>query len=219
MLKPIPNPRTHPAPVAESEWLRQIAAKDRRAFESLYRAYYRRLSRFIGQITHRPHVTEEILNDTMLVVWSKAGTFDGTCKVSTWIFAIAYRKSLKAMKGHRDAVEMPPEHRDDAITHGPEEEAMRRDGVALIGRALACLPFEQRAVVEMTFFHGYAYQEIAQIVGCPLGTVKTRMFHARRKLHALLQADPPKEAPGRPAFPGSPSGGRTPQGGGLGGGR
>lgn len=189
MLKLVPGAKRQPPAVQESELLRQIAGQDRRAFESLYRAYYRRLSRFLGQITRRPHLTEEILNDTMLVVWRKAGTFDGTCKVSTWIFAIAYRKALKAMKGYRDPVEAAPDLPDDATADGPEAEAIRRDGVALLRRSLARLSLEHRAVVEMTFFHGYAYQEIAQIVGCPVGTVKTRMFHARRKLLALLRVD------------------------------
>ncbi len=82
--------------------MRRVAAKDRRAFDVLYRAYYRRLTRFLEQLTRRPHLTEEALNDTMLVVWRKAHTFDGSSRVSTWIFGIAYRKALKAVKRSSD---------------------------------------------------------------------------------------------------------------------
>ena len=77
----------------EARLLGSIAAGDRAAFEKLYRVYFSRLTRFIGRMTRNAPLIEEIVNDTMLVVWQKAATFDGSCKPSTWIFAIAYRKT------------------------------------------------------------------------------------------------------------------------------
>lgn len=190
---PSPAPAAAAAP-DEVELVRRVADRDRRAFDLLYRAYYRRLSRFLEQITRRPHLTEEVLNDTMLVVWRRAPTFNGTSRVSTWIFAIAYRKALKALKRHTDASEAADGERVLAAAEGPEAEAIQRESRVQVGRALAALSAEQRAVVEMTYYHGYAYREIAAIVGCPVDTVKTRMFHARRRLKALLGAD--AESPG-----------------------
>lgn len=173
----------------EVELLRRVAGKDRRAFDALYRVYHPRLSRFLDQLTHRAHLTEEVLNDTMLVVWRKAHTFNGTSQVSTWIFAIAYRKALKALKRLCDPLDpaigdalLPP-------SDGPEFEVMRREAGARLRRALSALSVEHRAVVELTFYHGFAYREIAELVGCPVDTVKTRMFHARRKLKSLLSAE------------------------------
>lgn len=186
---PLSTLQAQAAVPGEVELLRRIAQLDRDAFDLLYRAYYRRLSRFLEQITRRPHLTEEILNDTMLVVWRKAPTYNGSSRVSTWIFAIAYRKALKALKGQRDAAEAADGERAVPAAEGPEAKAMERESRAQVGRALAALPAEQRAVVEMTYYHGYAYREIAAIMGCPVDTVKTRMFHARRKLKALLGAD------------------------------
>jgi RNA polymerase sigma-70 factor (ECF subfamily) len=120
-------------------------------------------------------------------VWRKAGTFEGKARVSTWVFAIAYRKALKALKRRAPFVdttmtEEPPGPDD------PERDAMQVQARSELRRALATLPPEQRAVVELTYYHDYAYPEIAQILGCPVDTVKTRMFHARRKLRLLIDA-------------------------------
>jgi RNA polymerase sigma-70 factor, ECF subfamily len=169
----------------EGALLRQVSERDRRAFELLYRVYYRRLTRFLEQVTRRPQMVEEIVNDTMLVVWRKAETFNHGSRVSTWIFAIAYRKALKAMKRAAEPRRVPWDG-EAGSTWGPEEELIEREARNRLRRALAGLSAEQRAVVELTYYHGYAYREIAEIVGCPVDTVKTRMFHARRKLKVLL---------------------------------
>jgi RNA polymerase sigma factor (sigma-70 family) len=169
----------------EGALLRQVSERDRRAFELLYRVYYRRLTRFLEQVTRRPQMVEEIVNDTMLVVWRKADTFNHGSRVSTWIFAIAYRKALKAMKRAAEPRRVPWDG-EMGSTCGPEEELIEREARNRMRRALAGLSAEHRAVVELTYYHGYAYREIAEIVGCPVDTVKTRMFHARRKLKILL---------------------------------
>src|SRR5882724_7960425 len=74
------------------------AGGDAEAFEALYRCFYPRLRRFLERMTRRPQLVEEILNDTMLVVWRKAHTYNLRSKVSTWIFGIAFRRALKAIK-------------------------------------------------------------------------------------------------------------------------
>ena len=75
----------------------RIAVGDLRAFEALYRAYHPRLDRFLGLMTSRRTIVEEALNDTLLVVWKNAASYNRTSKVSTWIFAIAYRTALKTL--------------------------------------------------------------------------------------------------------------------------
>src|SRR5688572_33194103 len=74
-----------------------VAAERKDAFEALYRLYHPRLTRFLQGMTRRPALAEEILDDTMLVVWRKAHTYNPSAKVSTWIFGIAYRQALKAL--------------------------------------------------------------------------------------------------------------------------
>lgn len=167
--------------------LERIGAGDRVAFEALYRAYFTRLDRFLQRMLRRPQVVEEVINDTMVVVWHRVRQFSGRSKVSTWIFGIAYRRALKALADVDEPVEF------DETTH-PDPQATAADAVlqtelrVVLEHALAQLTAEQRAVVELTYFHGCHYREIAQIVGCPVETVKTRMFYARRRLRDLLHA-------------------------------
>jgi DNA-directed RNA polymerase specialized sigma24 family protein len=81
----------------DARLLARIAAGDRRAFERLYHLYFARLTRFLHRSTRSLPLVEEIVDDTMLVVWTKAPSWDASCKVSTWIFAIAWRRARKAL--------------------------------------------------------------------------------------------------------------------------
>jgi DNA-directed RNA polymerase specialized sigma24 family protein len=74
--------------------LEKIRSGDDGAFETLYRLYHSRLTNFLMKMVRRPQLVEEVLNDTMMVVWQRPDSFHGGSKLSTWIFAIAYRKAL-----------------------------------------------------------------------------------------------------------------------------
>jgi RNA polymerase sigma-70 factor (ECF subfamily) len=185
MTGPDPAPNCSPHDARDAVLLGRIGAGERAAFEALHRAYYTRLDRFLRRMLRRPQLVDEVINDTMLVVWRRAGQFSGRSKASTWIFGIAYRRALKALADVDEPVEF------DEASH-PDQQATAADAMlqaelrTVLERALAQLTAEQRAVVELTYFHGCHYREIAQIVGCPVETVKTRMFYARRRLRDLL---------------------------------
>jgi len=183
------RPRTEAArPPAsdERELLARVAAGDLQAFERLYRLYQPRLSRFLTTLLRRPQLIEEVLDDTMMVVWQTADRFRGSSKPSTWIFAIAYRKAHKARLRWPDPVE-DSEH-DIRISDepAPDEGLHHRTLHDSLMRAMDQLSADHRAVVDLTYFHGLGYREIAEIVDCPVDTVKTRMFHARRRLKQAL---------------------------------
>ena len=133
-------------------------------------------------LTHRPHLVEEVLNDTMLVVWNQPERFNGASKLSTWIFAIAYRKALKALKRQDDPVEDREALVRPSPEPGPEQRLSQRQAQAVLLSAMRELSPDHRAVVDLTYFHEVGYREIAEIMDCPVDTVKTRMFHARRHL-------------------------------------
>lgn len=174
-----------PAP-DERALLARIATGDLEAFERLYRLYQPRLTRFLATLLKHAQLIEEVLDDTMMVVWQTAGNFRGTSKPSTWIFAIAYRKAHKARARWPDPVEEPEVDARVSDDPGPDEELQRqRLRAALIG-AMDQLSPDHRAVVDLTYFHGMGYREIASIVDCPVDTVKTRMFHARRRLKQAM---------------------------------
>jgi RNA polymerase sigma-70 factor (ECF subfamily) len=168
--------------------LARVAVGDRGAFETLFGRYYRRLFGFVLRITRRPELVEEAVNDTLLVVWRSSARFDRRSSVSTWILGIAYRKAIQSLARRPRPTEPLPEERNQPVEEreGPLDRLERKERLALVGRALRELSPEQRAVVELTFFHGLSYPEIAAIVECPVNTVKTRMFHARRRLRDIL---------------------------------
>lgn len=170
----------------EVRLLARVAAGDRAAFEKLYRIYFSRLSRFIGRMTRNAPLIEEVVNDTMLVVWQKAASFDGSCKPPTWIFAIAYRKTLKGLRGSDDPVESDASLYEDESGNQPEQTMNRLQLQNTVAEALDQLPAAQRAVMVLTYYHEMAYSDIAEVVDCPVNTVKTRMFHARHRLKDLL---------------------------------
>lgn len=177
-------------PASREEMLiSRVRARDVRAFEELYRNYHPRLTRFLTNLVHRPQLAEEVFNETMMVVWQKLDTFNGASKLSTWIFSIAYRKAMKGVKRQ----DMPIEDRDAenraADEGGPDEGITDQRRQRLLLEAVAELSPDHRAVVDLTYYHELGYREIAEIVDCPVDTVKTRMFHARRHLKRKLAGE------------------------------
>jgi RNA polymerase sigma-70 factor (ECF subfamily) len=169
--------------------LDRVLGGDLRAFEALYRNYHPRLDRFLSLMTPRRTIVEEALNDTMLVVWERATTFNATSKVSTWIFAIAYRVALKALRTQDEAVE--PFSPEEMVSErpGPEQQLSDEQQRRALVEALAALSPDHRCALVLAYFHDLPYAEIAHIVDCPVDTVKTRVFHGRRRLRALLQGE------------------------------
>ena len=180
--------RREPRPVdapADAELVGRVARGDTGAFESLFRRYRPRLRRYLGVRTRRPELLDEMVNDTMLVVWRRAGSFDLRSRVSTWIIGIALRVGLKASHARSPCDELAieaPMDSDDV----PERHVARMEVRARLTEALQSLSPEQRAVIELAYFKGLSCREIAQMLGCPQDTVKTRMFYARRRLKVLL---------------------------------
>lgn len=171
----------------EARLIARIAAsRDLRAFEQLYRIYHPRLTRFLSNILRKPQAVEEALNDALMVVWRKPESYNGTSKVSTWIFAIAYRVALKARSRLDEPVDDPRAEARASPDLGPEQEISQRQTQEILAAAMGQLSADHRAVVDLTYFHEAGYREIAEILDCPVGTVKTRMMHARKHLKGML---------------------------------
>ena len=184
---PIPPDETA---ALEGLWIQQIAKGDRAAFERLYRSYQRPLCRYFLHFVHAPEHAEELCNDVMVEVWKSAGRFRGKSRPSVWIFGIAYHKAIDALRRRRPpVVELRSVEGVIAADarQGPEASAVRESVRKDVASALATLSAEHRAVIVLTFSHGYGYEEIAQVMGCPVNTVKTRMFYAKRQLRQALE--------------------------------
>jgi RNA polymerase sigma-70 factor, ECF subfamily len=171
----------------EALWLRQTAQGDRAAFERLFRAYEHRLYRYVLGIVRTPAVAEEITGDVMLEVWRNASRFREQSKVSTWVFGIAHHKAVDALRRRAPAnIELQELAGVHDRARGPEEVAIARSDARAVAEALDELSPEHRAVLELTFTYGLSQAEIARIVGCPVNTVKTRVFYAKAHLRKIL---------------------------------
>jgi RNA polymerase sigma-70 factor (ECF subfamily) len=166
----------------ERALLARIAQQDSAAMKELYLLYHRRLARFLMRLTSRYDLAEEIINDTFWVVWQHAGDFRGASRVSTWILGIAYRRGLKTLRYAGPA----PMEFDVEAEAASDEPAQQEELNEWLDVALRRLPLEQRMAIELAYHVGHSCEEIASIMQCPVNTVKTRMFHARRKLKNLL---------------------------------
>ena len=138
------------------------------------------------RMTSRHEVVEEVINDTLWTVWQKAADFRGASRVSTWIVGIAYRRALKALRQSKTSqatVSDDMSLSSTAIIPDPQTLDETRQWLE---QAMAELPLEQRLVLEFSYLLGHSCEEIAEIMQCPVNTVKTRMFHARDKLRISL---------------------------------
>lgn len=177
--KPIEN-RTLPDERDRGLIARIAVDRDMDALEQLYQSYRERLGPFLFRIVRDEAANEETFNDVMMTVWQKAGQYQGGSKVSTWIYAIAYRQCLKSLRGKR--------HEKNTVEL-PEDLTANSDGAEnreLVTRALTGLSEDHRMAIELSYFVGCTYREIADIAGCPESTIKTRVFHARQKLKQIL---------------------------------
>ncbi len=169
---------------SDAALLKAVANGNMSAFEEVHRRYFVKLMRFAVRIADNQEAAEEVANDTLMTVWRTADRFEGRSKPSTWMFGIAYRMAMKArqkLEKRRGDVEL-----DEGMVgvdgDAADKVILRKD----LADALRQLTPDLRAVVELTYFNGYIYTEIAEILECPVGTVKTRMMTARRRLRTFL---------------------------------
>ncbi len=168
----------------------RISNADEKALELLYHHYYTRLFRFIARITRTEEIIGEVINDVMYVVWKKASTYNHQCQPSTWIFGIAYNKARQAHSTVTNTNEESLDNMDyDDLSLGDNNLAIQNLELSnWLELALESLSIDQRTVIELTYFQGLHYSEIAVLMECPENTVKTRMHHARKKLASILKA-------------------------------
>src|SRR5690606_35627572 len=142
--------------------------------------------RLLARMSMRAQDIEEVINDTFWVVWTKAGEFRGASLLSTWIIGIAYRRALNTLRRERlrPVADEPPDENTAAVPSSAEAEEYGQ----WVRRGVDSLPLEQRLALELTYTLGHSCEEVAAILGCPVNTVKTRLFRARETLKQVLPA-------------------------------
>lgn len=173
--------------LSDESLIQRIAGGDRAAMAALYQRHSLRVHRFLVRMVRDAATAEELASDVFLDVWRQAGAFEGRSGVATWLLGIARFKALSHLRRRA------PDALDDAAAlamaddaDDPEVVAQKSDKAAVMRACLQRLGPEHREVIDLVYYHEQGVQEVAEILGIPANTVKTRLFHARRRLAELL---------------------------------
>lgn len=179
-----------PSPDALVDLMMQVAqSRDRQAFALLFRFFGPRLKTFFLRWTVSSGVADDLVQETMLAVWRKAGYFDPSrAGVATWIFTVARNIRIDHLRRQRDPASLPPDPEQVQATVEDGLLGVERD--ARVRHALAALSTEQQTIIRLSYFSEKSQTEIAGELGIPLGTVKSRTRLAMNHLRALLEDQP-----------------------------
>jgi RNA polymerase sigma-70 factor (ECF subfamily) len=166
-----------------------VAAGDGSAMQLLYSRHSVRVFRFISRIVKNPQLAEDLVSEVFLDVWRSARSFRGKSQVLTWLLSIARHKAFSALRRRCD------EQLDDAalaMVEDPEDDpemVMDKEHLSVIVRkCLAQLSPAHREVLDLVYYHDKSIDEIAEIIGIPATTVKTRAFYARSHMEKFLKS-------------------------------
>jgi RNA polymerase sigma-70 factor (ECF subfamily) len=170
------------------ELLKKIAVGDESAFSELYSRYNSSLFNFILRLILRKDAAEDVLQEVFLAVWQGSNRFQSKSAVKTWLFRIAYHKSISWLRKEKIRLQSLNIDELSIFSEKPSPEGSLIDHwqETQIKSAIAQLSHNHRSVIELTFVHGFSYKEIANIMKCPVGTVKSRMNYALRYLRTNL---------------------------------
>lgn len=176
-------------PVSESQLIRFVAKGNQAAFRMLYLRYGRLIFQYLLRLVHDAEQAEDLLQEVFWAVWKGAPGFRGNSKVKTWIYHIAHNQAVSWLRAHQPTLQL-----DELNASLPDDRLHLEFQVSanlqqdMIRRALDQLTPEHREVLELAYFHELSYREIAEIAGCPIGTVKSRASFARRHLGSILSS-------------------------------
>jgi RNA polymerase sigma-70 factor (ECF subfamily) len=171
----------------ERELIERAQAGEAIAFERLAEQHAARLWRCALALGKDGHWAEDLAQETLVEAWRSLARFDGRCRFSTWLYGVLRHRFLKGRR-HQNAARLSAA---DALgqvpctAYTPDRSAEASEDAQRVRRAVASLPEEHRLVVELRFFAGATLDEIAAALGCPLGTVKSRLHHALEKLRQM----------------------------------
>jgi len=166
-----------------------IAKGDRDAMRLLFARHHLRVFRFLTRIVKNEETAEDLLNEVFLDVWRGARGFEARSQVTTWILGIARYKALSALRQRSFAAlddEVAESFEDPA--DDPETAMQKTDRRAMLQACLSQLSNAHRQVIDLVYYHEQSIEEIARITGVPQNTVKTRVFHARKRIAELMAA-------------------------------
>lgn len=171
--------------ITDAELLAHVAEGSSAALETLYRRHAPWLTARLSRRCADPAVVDETLQDTFVAVWKSAGKYSGAGEPAAWLWGIAVRRLVDALR-KRPPAAYPIEEPDLTPVESAEERVLLGVEHGDLAGALGRLSPELRAVVQATILDGLTTREAAQLLGLRQGTVKTRMMRARQALRKEL---------------------------------
>jgi len=166
----------------------KIASGNRLAMQVLFARHHARIYRFVLRLLGSEALAEDVTSEVFLDVWRQAHRFEARSAVTTWLLAIARHKALAELRRRPE----PPSDAGSMDASDPADNpeatfAIKHRG-EILRNCLTRLSPRHREIIDLVYYHEKSVQEAAAILGVPGNTVKTRMFHARKKLSELLEA-------------------------------
>lgn len=161
---------------------------DEDAFRELVDRYQEPLLNYLYRFTSNRELAEEITQETFIAILQNMQNFRKGAKFRPWIYAIATNKALNILRRRNPTCDNLSLQKAVSDTVDPVAQASRQELITAVQQALQKLPAKQRAIFILRFYQGLAYEEIATAIGCPVGTVKSRMCYALKKLRSVLSA-------------------------------
>jgi RNA polymerase sigma-70 factor, ECF subfamily len=174
---------------SDESLIQSIARSDKRAMQVLFVRHNVRVYRFVLRLVGDTALAEDLVSEVFLEVWRKAARFEGRSQVSTWLLAIARYKAISQLRNR--SVDQLDEQMAETIpdpADNSEEIIEKRDRGAVLRKCLEELSPAHREIIDLVYYHEQSMEEVARILQAPQGTVRTRMFYARKQLAELLRA-------------------------------
>ncbi len=169
--------------------IRLIAKGDLDAMRLLFARHHLRVFRFVTRIVKNQETAEDLLNEVFLDVWRGARGFQARSQVTTWILGIARYKALSALRQRSfDSLDDEVAEAFEDPADDPEVAMQKTDRGAVLQARLQQLSSAHRQIIDLVYYHEQSIEEIARIIGVPQNTVKTRVFHARKRIAELMAA-------------------------------
>ncbi|HEY1102067.1 MAG TPA: RNA polymerase sigma factor RpoE [Burkholderiaceae bacterium] len=196
------DPTAVPPPAnSDALLVERTVAGDQRAFELLVIKYQRRIERLIGRMVRDTDLVQDIAQETFIRAYRALHQFRGDAQFYTWLYRIAVNTAKKALvdmrrdplvfesafKSGEDDDETYRPERELTTTETPEALLASREIAQVVNAAMEALPDDLRQAVTLREIEGLSYEEISEVMNCPIGTVRSRIFRAREAISAKVR--------------------------------
>jgi len=164
-----------------------IATGDKQALQVLFGRHNVRVYRFVLRFLNDEAAAEDLVSEVFLDVWRQANRFEARSQVSTWLLAMARNKALSALR-RRSTEELDEEVAEfiEDPADNPEVTMQKKQRNSILADCLTQLSAVHREIIDLVYYHEKSIDEVAEIIGVPQNTVKTRMFYARKRIAELM---------------------------------